>query len=109
MKPPSYSQINTVILSRSPLKGKNNLLLEHPLFFKSKPQFEGLLSPAKQIGSHNIGLMEVYLYTLTLCILVDFSAVICWMSILVVLVVAGLFCHFILFLMDNPVYIQCRS
>ena len=33
----------------------------------------------------------------------DSSTIICWMSLFVILGVSGLFCHFFLFLTENPI------
>ena len=46
--------------------------------------------------------------SLTRCILVDSSTVICWMSPFVILGMSDVFCRFIQFLMENPVSKQCR-
>ena len=49
--------------------------------------------------------------SLTHCILVDFSTVICWTSLLVILGVSGLYGRvymFSLFFMENPVSKQWR-
>ena len=46
--------------------------------------------------------------TLTHCIQVDSSTVICWMSSFVILEALGYFVAFILFLMENPVSKKCR-
>ena len=45
-----------------------------------------------------------FLFTLTHCILVDSSTVICWTS----LGMSGLFCRFYHILMENPVSKHCR-
>ena len=45
---------------------------------------------------------------LTHCILVDFSTVINWTSLFVILRGPGLFCASILILMENPVSKHCR-
>ena len=48
-------------------------------------------------------LLKEYPFTLTKCILVDSSTVICWMSPFVILGVSSLFCHFYSILLANNV------
>ena len=55
-----------------------------------------------------MAILYVLLPILAHCILVDSSAVICWTSPFVILVMSSLFCRFY-YILENPVSKQCRT
>ena len=66
-------------------------------FFKSRSHFRRAAYKRREQKQFHLVTqgenMEVCPYTLTHCILMDFSTALCWTSLFVILAVSGLFCR----------------